>query len=294
MQKIKFLILLIVMAIFSSCQFNQSVHKDLKTGAYSRGDGIGSDGVVIEINGKKENRNEFISGEKVRLIFNDITGLTYSNGKAFPGISMYIVKNEKDTVFSNPNFLKKLTKGTDLSPLQLQASFTAILPNKNNEKYKALVEIWDTKGNGKFNYELPFTVKESDLLNTKSDGIEYSNIYLWNKTLEQIVLDKNINAKHELHLKLTGVEGLEIINGKNYPLFSLEITENDGSKLLSEPNLLSDYEEEGVDPKVLKNQLYAKITFTKGNIKNPCKLSAKLKDKNSSKELNITAELNIN
>lgn len=87
---------------------------------------------------------------------------------------------------------------------------------------------------------------------------------------------------------------VELINGKVFPIFSLDITENDGSKLLSKPNLLGNYEEEGVDPKVMKSLLYAKINFTKRKINNPCQLNVKLKDKNSFKEIIITAELNIN
>lgn len=50
MQKIRTLTLLIAITTISSCQFNQSVNKDLTTGAYSRGDGIGVEYITIEIN----------------------------------------------------------------------------------------------------------------------------------------------------------------------------------------------------------------------------------------------------
>ena len=39
-------------------------------------------------------RNEFVFGEKVNLIFNNVSGLNNSDGKTFPELSMYIVKNE--------------------------------------------------------------------------------------------------------------------------------------------------------------------------------------------------------
>lgn len=294
MPKIRTFILLIVIITFSSCQFNQSVNKDLTTGAYTRGDGIGCDDVVIEINGKAENRNEFVFGEKVNLVFSNITGLTNSDDKTYPGLSMYIVKNEKDTVLSNPNLLKSINDGTNLSPLQLQANFTTALPNQNNEKYKVFVKVWDKKGDGKFNYELPFTIKENDLLDIENNGIEYSNIYLWNETLKQPVFDKNVSSEHLLILILDDIEGLELNNNKVYPIFSLDLIDNNGNKILSDPNLLSTYEEEGVNPQDLKSQLTAKITFSDGQINNPCRLSVKLKDKNSLKEINITTELKIN
>ena len=294
MQNIKTLTLLIAIATFSSCQFNQSVNKDLTTGAYSRGDGIGVDDISIEINGETDNRNEFVFGEKVNLVFNNVSGLTHSNGKTFPELSMYLVKNEKDTIDSNPNLLKSLNDGTDLSPLQLQANFRTAFPYQNNEKYKVFIEITDKKGDGRFSYELPFTVKENDLLDINSNGIGYTDIYLWNETLKQPVFDRNVNTEHLLILILNDIEGLELSNDKVFPIFSLDLTDNNGNKIISNPNLLSAYEEEGVNPKDLKSQVTAKLTFTKGQINNPCKLTAKLKDKNSEKEVNISAELNIN
>ncbi|WP_234423329.1 hypothetical protein [Aquimarina spinulae] len=294
MQKIRILILLIVIVTFSSCQFNQSVNKDLTTGAYSRGDGIGVDDIAIEVNGETDNRNKFVFGEDVNLIFNNVSGLTHSNGKTYPELSMYIVKNDKDTVFSNQNLLKSLNNGTDLSPLQLQANFISALPNQNDEKYKVLVEITDKKGDGTFNYELPFTVKENDLLDVKSNGIEYSTIYLWNETLKQPVFKSNISSEHLFILILNDIEGLELTDDKVFPIFSVDLTDNNGNKILSNSNLLSAYEDVGVNPKDLKSQVTAKLTFTKGEINNPCRLTAKLKDKNSKKEVNISTELNIN
>jgi hypothetical protein len=291
MQKFKTAILIIVIATINSCQFNQSVKKDLKTGAYSKGNGIGIEEILIEINGKEENRNEFVFGEEINIIFRNVSGLKSLNKKTFPGISMYIIKNEKDTVLSHPNLLKN---GTDLSPLELRANFTTALPYRNNEKYELKIEIWDKKGNGKFNYELPFEIKKNNLLEVKNKGVQYSNIYLWNETLKQTVFDNNISSKHQFILILNEIEGLKLTNGKVFPIFSIDLQDKNGNKLLSNPNLLSDYEKEGVNPKDLKSQLFAKLNFTNGKINNPCKLVAKLKDRNSLKEINISSELNIN
>jgi len=292
-QKIKTLTLLIVFMSLFSCQFNQSVNKDLKTGEYSRGDGIGVDDITIKINGKTNNKNEFVFGEKVNLVFNNVSGLTKLNGKTFPALSMYIIKNEKDIVLSNPNLLNSLEDGTNVSPLQLKANFTTALPNQNNEKYKVFVEITDKKGNGKFNYELPFTIKKYDLLDINSNGIDYSTVYLWNETLKQPVFESTVSSEHLFYLILNDIQGLELINEKVFPIFSLDITDANGNKILSNPNLLGAYEDVGVNPNDLKKQVRAKLTFTKETINNPCKLTAKLKDKNSEKEINVSTELNI-
>ncbi|WP_209402917.1 hypothetical protein [Pseudozobellia sp. WGM2] len=294
MQKISTLIVLIAIITLSSCRFNQSVKKDLITGAYSRGDGIGVDAITIEINGETDNKNKFVYGQNVSLVFNNVTGLTNSNGKTFPKLLLYVLKNEKDTVLYNPNLLKSLTNGTEASPLRLKANFRTALPHQSNEKYQVFIEITDKKGDGKFNYELPFVVKENDLLDVKSKGIDYSNIYLWNETLKQPVLDSNVSSEHLFILILNDIEGLELVKEKVFPIFSLNLTDNKGKKIISDPNLLSAYDEVGVSPKELKNQVTAKLTFTKGAINNPYKLSAILKDKNSTKEIYISTELYIN
>ena len=197
-------------------------------------------------------------------------------------------------MLSNTDLLRNLDNGTELLPLQLQANFIAALPSKNNEKYKVYVDIWDKKGDGKFNYELPFTIKENHILDIENNGIDYSNVYLWNETLKQPVLDNSVNAEHLLILILDDVEGLELINEKVFPIFSIDIIDNDGNIILSSSNILSDFEKDGINPIDLKKQLTASITFSEGRINNPCRLISKIKDKNSSKEININAELIIN
>lgn len=294
MKKTRIPALVIAIATFSSCQFNQSAVKDLTTGAYYRGNGIDVEDITIEVNGKADNRNEFVFGEKVNLVFNNISGLTTSNGKTFPKLSIHIVSNAKDTVLSEPNLLKSFKNGTELSPLQLQAYFRTALPNQNNEQYKVFVEITDKIGNGTFKYELPFTIVENDLLEINSNGIEYSEIYLWNETLKQPVFDDNISSEHLLMLILNDIEGLELINEKVFPIFSLNVTDSNGNTIISDPNLLAAYEDVGVNPQDLKSQVTAQLSFNKGTIHNPCVITAILKDKYSSREVNISTELNIN
>lgn len=290
----KFNAILVVLAMtLYSCQFNKSVEKDLSTGAFSSGDGISSDKVLIEVNGKNDNRNDFTFGEKVNLIFENVEGFNKTDGKVFPGISIAIVKNEKDTLLGSADLLKDFGDGTELSQLKLNANFTATFPSKSGDTFKAYVKVYDKKGKGTFSYELPFTVKANDLLQIKNNGLAYSNIYLWNETLKQPVSDKNINANHLFILILDGVEGLEKTNDKVYPIFSIDLTGSKGDKIISSENILSNFEKEGIEAEKLKEQVTAKISFTEGMFNNPCKLIAKLKDKNSTKEILIETELII-
>ncbi|MGS2738196.1 hypothetical protein [Sinomicrobium sp. M5D2P17] len=280
--------------LFSACNFNQSAKKDLTSGAYSRGDGIDCDEVVIQASGKAEKKSHFVYGEKVNFVFNDIQGLKKEGDRVFPGLSMFITKNEKDTVLAYPDLLDNIKEGTTLSPLQLQANFTAALPCKDNEKYKVHINIWDKKGEGTFLYELPFAVEESKLLAIHSEDISYSNIYLWNESLKQPVLEDEINQEDELILILEGLSGLTVENENVYPVLSLNIEDTKGNQILSTPNVLSKYEHEGIDAESVTNsKLYATITFFEAQINNPYQLTAILKDKKSDTKIEITAELNL-
>lgn len=288
-----FINLIIVLTTLASCQFSKSVSTDLITGAHSNGDGISLDKVIIEVNGKDDNRNDYIFGEDVNLVFENVNGLTKIDGKVFPGLSLLILKNEKDTILSSLDLLTNYDVGTDLSQLKLNAKFNIAFPSQKDDKFKVHVNIFDKKGKGTFTYELPFTVKVSNLLTIKNNGLTYSNIYLWNETLKQPVLNKEISADHLFILILDGIGGMKENNGKVFPIMGLEINDKGGNKLISSPNILNSIEAEGIEAKDLKEQVVAKITFNKGFINNPCKLIARLSDKNSSKEITIETELVI-
>lgn len=294
MLKAKTLSLLVVVITFTSCQFNQSVNKDLTTGAYSRGDGLGCGDVEIRINEKAVSRTDYIFGEQIDLIFQDVTGLTRVEGKTFPGLAVHIIKNEKDTVAFDPDLFKDQVNGNEFDPLELTAFFRANFDYEQSDKFEVHVNIWDKKGDGTFAYELPFTVKDNELLAIESKGMAYENIYLWNETIKQPVVDGNVNTQHEYYLLLRGVDGFEQIDGKVYPAFFIEITDSTGNTVLSNPDLFSEVVNAGIDPQELKAQIYAKITFSEGAINNPMRLSAKLTDNNSDNEVSVQAELNMN
>lgn len=282
------------MLITSACQFNQSVNKDLTTGAYYRGDGLGSDDVTIQVNSKIENRNTFIYGEKVNFIFNDVQGLTMENGKVYAGLSMNIVKNQKDTILSHPDLLDNLQEGIDQFPLQLQAHFIAALPFQDLEEYKVFIHVWDKKGDSTFSYEMPFTVEENTLLQINSNGLEYSNMYLWDQTEKLVVTSKNVKSKNQLILLLEGLTGFEKIDDKVHPILSVDVTDNQGNKIISEANILKEYEDRGINAEEFtQKQLPVVLRFAPDQASVPCTLTVTLRDKNSGKKIDIKTALQL-
>ena len=162
----------------------------------------------MQIDGKNINRNVFSFAEDVVFTFDNISGFNEEDGRNYPEISMIVVKKNNEIVFSEPNLLN-LTEGTTFSPLQLKANFTANFPYKNNEEYEIKLTIWDTKGEGKFTYTMPFTIKENDLLKVESTTISYTSMYLWNESDTKVVTDTKINKEKEYLLILEGVHGLK-------------------------------------------------------------------------------------
>lgn len=294
MKTIQLLTLLIGTLLINSCEFHKSVNKDLTTGAFSKGDGIGCDEIKIQVNGKNAKSTKFIDGQKINFVFENISGLKKVKGKVFPGLSMIIIKNGRDTVIYEKDLFNDITEGTDLSPLQLQAHFLANFKFETSDKFKLFIKIWDKRDKGTFEYELPFSVQPNKLLRIHTEGINYTNIYLWDETNKQTVAEKEIDFQNTFILILEGLDGLEEVNGRVYPAFSIEIIDNEGNIILSNAAILEQYKKDGVEAKGFDTrQLPVTITFTPGRIANPCTLTASLTDLKSKKRLNITSELKI-
>lgn len=282
--------LIILTLFFCSCEFHQSQKVDLITGAVYRGDGLSSDDVTISINERVQNRNEIVFGEKLVLGFNNMQGLKRVNGLAFPGMAMFIVKNERDTVLAHKDLLESLQDGTDLEPLLLEASFTANFPAQGNEKYKAFIHIWDKKGEGRIDYEFPFTVSPNKALSVSASGITYSSIYLWDETKKQVIVNNEVDIRNETMLLINDVKGLAEKNNLVFPKLSLDLVDKAGNVVLSNPNILSGVEQTGI---IEISQIPVVITFTGEQINNPVKLNAVLTDMNSDRKLVITGSLVI-
>lgn len=159
---LKAVVCLLVLGALQACNFNQSVKKDLITGAYSRGNGLSCDEIVMEVNGEPAEKTKFALDDNINIIFNDVFGFQEKENRVFPGLSIIIVKNEKDTVAVEPDLFKEMRNGTkDFVPaLQIQANYSIVPLFEKGEKYKAKIKIWDKKGEGTFDYEFPFGIEK--------------------------------------------------------------------------------------------------------------------------------------
>ena len=292
MKKLTTIKIVLVALVFSACNFSKSINKDLVTGATSKGDGLQCNDITIQIDGNKENRNTFTFGENVVFVFDGITGFKEENEKVYPEMSIIVVKKENQMVLSEPSLLN-LVEGTSHSPLQLQANLIASFPYQNDEEYEVQIAIWDTKGDGKFTYNMPFTVQENKVLNIKSTNITYKSIFIWNENKNKMVFDNKMSAKEKYSLVLEGIDGLTVENGKVFPALSVYLNDQKGNEIIASTNLYRDTTD-GLDAiEFTKGQIPIILTFYDGQFFNPCKLSVILKDTKSMSELNISADLEI-
>lgn len=283
---------LLMLWIVSACTINQSIKKDLGSGSYLRGNGMSCDDVRMLINGNSVFRSTFTQGEEVVFLFNNITGLEEHKGKVYPGLSLIIVKNGKDTVLSNRDLLADLKNGTNLKPLQLTARFRSMLPPDKGDTYKVCVNIWDKKGKGTIYYELPFTMKENKVLKVNTQNLEYTNAYLWDDTQKIVVVDKKIKSSNTYVLILEGLDGLKVMNERVHPAFSIAINDRAGNVILSESNVLEEHTSAGIAYEdFILSQFPVTINFTPGKINNPCTLNAVFSDLHSANKLSIEAQL---
>ena len=286
----KTLKILLIALVFGAC--NQSINKDLVTGATSRGDGLSCDDISIQINKESVKRNTFTFGETVVFSFNHIKGFKEENGKVYPEMSMVVIKKENQMVLSNLNLLN-LKDGTNLSPLKLEANFSANFPYQNNEEYEVQITIWDTKGEGKFTYNMPFTIKGNEHIKAETTDITYKSIFLWNENKSKMVLNNRLNSKEKYALVIEGVSGLKIENGKVHPELSLLLTDAKGNILIANKNLYNNLPN-GLDvSKLTEGQIPVILTFNGDEFFNPYHLNVVLKDTKSDKKLIIETDLEI-
>lgn len=145
--KIKYKGLIFLLILFTGCTNGQ---KKSKTQSYSKiKEGLHCD-VTVTVNGEETQENKFVFGEKVSINFDNIIYYTKDDANFIsPGISMLILKNEKDTISYQPDIILK-DNGKHLPMSKQRISFKTFMPNGDNKKYKAIIKIWDTEGSGEF------------------------------------------------------------------------------------------------------------------------------------------------
>jgi len=255
--------------------------------------GIQAESIVLNINGKEEQRNVFTYGELITVNFNNVTGLTRENGIAYPNCSIFVLNEQQDTIDTGQNVFGE--EGLDDVPLTLPVKLQAGLAQSYNTQYNLKIHIWDTKGEGSLNFEMPFTIVENERFSINTNSIEYDAIYLLDKITNTVIIDNKVNKKDGVVILYEGIKGLKIdeINYV-YPGLSIKMTDNAGKVILEDENMLDTYKVLGFKSAEIEYRLPVTIAFKDVPIENPVKLSATLFDLNSNHKLVLETDLEVN
>jgi hypothetical protein len=256
-------------------------------------DGLRCSDVYLEINANKADRNTFEYAEEVYFYFNNVKGFKKENDKVYPGLSFELTEVNSGEVVLSYSDLFEENNGFEENSILLYTNIILAIPYKNGEKYRVNANMWDKKGDGKLDFEMPFMVVENESFEVQTTDVSYSAMYLWNGEENKLGLNDELDKDDKTTLFFEGVKGFKEINGLIYSSLSLSIKDSKGGVVVSKENLLSAYKESGIDAEEF-NQIFIDLEFFEKKYSNPLQLKAILSDLNSDSELILETELIVN
>ncbi len=288
MKNIYFFIALAI--VFSGCEYNKSVNKDLLTGIIVKGNGISVEDTYLSIDDKKITRTNFIFGEKFFLNFDDIQGLKKENGRVFPGMKILVISSAGDTVVkSNDLFIEYDKKGISRSPLMLMPDITIGKPMKSGIEYTFNVYLWDKKGTGSLTSNFKFKVEANKNITVEKIKANCNEIYLFSKENNKVINNK-LKSNETAYMNFEGITGFLITDGRVFPGLSVKLTDNKGHVLYNEKDLLESGND-GFSAVDFEDKVFANINLSKNNYKGNFSFEVVLWDKKSDAKITAKALL---
>ena len=219
----------------------------------------------------------------------DIEGLTESNGKRYPGMSLTVMNTEKDTLFFLEDMYADLN-GTNKFPLTMFAKLIAANPIHSNTPLLGKIHVWDKKGTGTMDLDFSFTTKPNATIQAKAKKLTYKELYLFSTKENKVIPRKTFPIDDNVMFIIEGLEGFKVENDRIYPALQIQVKNENNQVVLDEENLFKGYAADGVDPADLKERIYFNIN-TVGTSYKELKVHAVLVDLKSEAALMIDAEL---
>jgi len=287
------LLILIMSAILTSCQFSKSVKKDFKSGVSSTGNFISCEDVYLTVNGEKTQRSSFTYGETFTFNFSDVTGFTIENGNVFPGMIMNVINVSGDTIMQTGDLISGYPEGMNFSPLLLTADLTVASPIKSGGKYTAIINIRDRKGDGTFNSKFDFTVKKSDRIAIEPLKVEFDEIYVYSQGKDKVITDNRINFNENVYIIIEGLKGFTETNGMVFPGLSIKASDAAGNIVLESGDLFTQYNASGIASPDLAERVSAHFSVPGSQFNNPLHCEMTVWDKKSDSKIRTVTDLTL-
>jgi hypothetical protein len=271
-----------------SCNFAQSVEKDLLTGLTSRGNGLSCDKVYLSDGEDIIERNVFIYGEKFYVNFDGMNGFEKEGKAVFPDMQLVVAGKQGDTALYLNDLYADYKDGIEYDPLQLYAEVTVADPMHSGADYTLYVNIGDKRGDGTFKVSLDFSISRDHKIKVAGDVLSSKEIYLFSQTRGHTIADGKIAFNETIYLLFEGLEGFSVQNGQVQLGLSMLVKDADGNIILDESDLFGDgvlsYDD-------VHNQVAPNLILTGTQIANPVSCVIRIWDKRSSAWISASTEL---
>jgi len=282
------LVVLSLLFSFYSCNFAQSVEKDLQTGLTTRGKGLSCDKVYLSDGEIVIKRNAFIYGERYYVNFDGMDGFVREDGNAFPDMQLLIVGEQGDTAMYLTDLYASYKEGIDFSPLELYAEVTVADPMHSGGTYTLTVDIGDKRGEGTLKATLEFTVVRDEKIKLGSKQVSSREIYLFSQQKGLTITNGLAGFNENIYLLFEGLEGFVVTDGKVELGLSLVVKDADGNVILDESDLLGGSSMSYED---VHAQLAPNFILTGSQIANPIGCKVRIWDKRSDAWISASTEL---
>lgn len=279
--------------VIAGCHFSRSVKKDFVSGLTSTGSGLTCEEVYLKVNDERTDRNSFIYGEVVNLVFEDVKGLKQENGKSFPKMQIIVNSLSGDTVFFADNLYSEYTEGMNFSSLQLTGDLTVAAPIKTGGEYLLTVTIKDRKGAGIYLSKLKFSVKGNDKIKIEPLNVSYNEVYLYSQGKDKVINDGVISFDDNIYILAEGLKGFKEENGLVFPGISFRGTDASGKAIFNYEDMFSDYSTTGIAVSDFNTKISAHFKLTGSEFNNPLHAVIIIWDKKSSARMKISTDMTV-
>jgi len=282
--------LLLIALLFTSysCNFAQSVEKDLQSGLTTRGKGLSCTDVYLSDGENILKRNAFIYGETFYVNFDGMDGFQRDGQHAFPDMRLLVIGERGDTAMYLTDLYAAYKDGIDFSPLKLYAEVTVADPMHSDGSYTLFVDVGDKRGDGTFKATLEFTVVRDEKIKIESNQLSYQEIYLFSQQRNLSITNGRAGFDENIYLLFEGLDGFSVSNGQVELGLSLVLTDANGNRILDESDLFggSAMSYEDVHAQVAPN-----FILTGSEIANPVRCRVRIWDKSSEAWIRASTEL---
>ena len=287
---IRDLVLISLLLTFYSCNFAQSVEKDLQTGLTTRGKGLSCDKVYLSVGEEIIKRNAFIYGETFNVNFDGMEGFKQEGENVFPDMQLLIVGEQGDTAMYLTDLYAAYKEGISLSPLKLYTEVTVADPMHSKGTYTLYVNIADKRGDGTLNSSLEFTVVRDEKIKVESKQLDFREIYLFSQQRDLTITNGIAGFDENIFLLFEGLEGFAVSRGQVTLGLSLEVKDSEGKVILDESDLFGDASMSYED---VHAQVAPNFILTGSQIANPIQCTVRIWDKGSEAWIRASTELTI-